>query len=124
MLELIILGFVFYVGYNLGQIVLSWQLRHLIVREARKEGIKVDNEYNIIEDPVDKPNVHKLVVEKTNNMLYLYDHEENSFVCQASTMEELASLAKQYKNIKYAAVMDVDGDSIYTFVDGKVKVKL
>jgi hypothetical protein len=57
-------------------------------------------------------------------MLYLYDHEANSFVCQASTMEELATLAKEYNNIKYAAVMDVDGDSIYTFVDGKVKVNL
>ena len=124
MLEIIILGFVFYVGYNLGQIVLSWQLRDLIVKEARKEGIKIDGEYNIIEDTDDKPNVHKLIVEKTNNMLYLYDHEANSFVCQASTMEELATFAKEYNNIKYAAVMDVDGDSIYTFVDGKVKVKL
>ena len=123
MLEIIILCFVFYVGYNLGQIVLSWQLRHLIVKEARKEGMKIDSEFNIVEI-VDTPNVHKLIVEKTNNMLYLYDHEANSFVCQASTMEELATLAKEYNNIKYAAVMDVDGDSIYTFVDGKVKVKL
>jgi len=123
MLEIIILCFVFYVGYNLGQIVLSWQLRHLIVKEARKEGMKIDSEFNIVEI-VDTPNVHKLIVEKTNNMLYLYDHEANSFVCQASTMEELATLAKEYNNIKYAAVMDVDGDSIYTFVDGKVKVNL
>ena len=123
MLEIIILCFVFYVGYNLGQIVLSWQLLHLIVKEARKEGMKIDSEFNIVEI-VDTPNVHKLIVEKTNNMLYLYDHEANSFVCQASTIEELATLAKEYNNIKYAAVMDVDGDSIYTFVDGKVKVKL
>jgi len=121
MLEIIILGFVFYVGYNLGQIVTSWQLRDLIIRDAKREGI-IDDNLNFIDERV--PNVHKLTVEKQNNILYLYDQEANSFVCQATTIEELAKLAKQYKNIKYAAVMDVEGDSVYTFVDGKVEIKL
>ena len=121
MLEIIILGFVFYVGYNIGQVVASWQLRDLIIKDAKRQGI-IDDNLNFIEKK--GPSVHKLVGEKTNNMLYLYDHEENSFVCQAKTIEELAKLAKQYKNIQYAAVMDVEGDSIYTFVDGKVEIKI
>ena len=54
MIDLIIIAFVFYVGYNIGQMVLSWQLRDLIVKEAKKEGFKIDSEYNIIEDPDDK----------------------------------------------------------------------
>lgn len=68
MIDLIIIAFVFYVGYNIGQMVLSWQLRDLIVKEAKKEGFKIDSEYNIIEDPDDKPNVFQLFVEKSNEI--------------------------------------------------------
>jgi hypothetical protein len=116
MLELIILGFAFYVGYNIGQIVASWQLRDLIIKDAKRKGI-IDDNLDFIDNKV--PNVHKLIVEKSNNILYLYDHEANSFVCQASTIEELAKLAKQYKNINRAAVLD--GEEVYAFIDGVVK---
>lgn len=119
MFDLIILAFIFYLGYQIGQIVVSWQLRDLVIREAKREGI-IDDNLNFIKD--NKPNVHKLIIEKANNILYLYDSEANQFVCQASTIEELAKLAKQYKNIKYAAVMD--DENVYTFVDGKVEIKL
>lgn len=119
MLEIIILAFVFYVGYNFGQIVLSWQMRDLIIKEAKREGI-IDSNLSITSD---KPNVHKLVVEKTNNILYLYDCEQNNeFICQANSIEELAKLAKQYKNIKYASVLD--DVHVYAFIDGKVEIKL
>ena len=121
MLEIIIFGFVFWLGFEAGMYVFAWKVRDLLIREAKREGI-IDENLNIIDN--DEPSVHKLVLEKTNNMLYLYDHEASSFVCQATSIEELAKLAKQYKNIKYAAVMDVEGDSIYTFVDGKVEIKI
>jgi hypothetical protein len=117
MLELIIIAFIFWLGYNAGQMVLSWQLRDIIRAEARKEGIKVDDEYNVLEDK--KPKVQQLIVEKVNNILYLYERDTDDFVCQGSTLTELATLAKKYKNIKYAAVM-ID-EEIYAFVDGVVK---
>jgi exopolysaccharide biosynthesis protein len=116
MLEIIILGFIFWLGYHFGVIYTSWQLRDLIIKDAKREGI-IDDNLNFIDKKV--PNVHKLIVEKSNNILYLYDHEANSFVCQASTMEELAKLAKQYKNINHAAVLD--GEEVYAFVNGVVK---
>jgi hypothetical protein len=119
MLELIIIAFIFWLGYNLGQMVLSWQLRDIIRNEARKEGLKVDDEYNVIEDK--KPKVAQLIIEKVNNILYLYERDTDDFVCQGSTLEELATLAQKYKNIKYAAVM-ID-EEIYAFVDGKVKTE-
>jgi|688.fasta_scaffold06396_23 hypothetical protein len=118
MLELIILAFVFYVGYNLGQIVLSWHLRDIIVRDARKEGIRVDSDYNIIEDG--QPNVFQLFVESVNDILYLYEREKNVFICQATSMEELAELSLKNSNIKYAAVLH--GEQVVAFVNGKVKI--
>ena len=121
MLELIILAFVFYVGYNLGQIVLSWNLRDIIVREARKDGIRVDSDYNIIESDEDgKPNVFQLFVESVNDILYLYDRNNNVFICQAKSMEELAELSLKHNNIKYAAVLH--GEHVVAFINGKVKI--
>ncbi len=116
MLELIIIAFAFWLGYQLGQMVLSWQLRDIIRNEARKEGINVDDEYNIIEE--EKPKVIKLWVEKVHDILYLYDTED-TFICQASTLEELATLALKYKNIKYASVLN--GEDIFAFINGSVK---
>lgn len=117
MLELIIIAFIFWLGYNAGQMVLSWQLRDVIRKEARSQGINVDDEYNLIKD--EGPKVQQLIVEKVNNVLYLYERDTDDFVCQGTTLTELATLAKKYKNIKYAAVM-ID-EEIYAFVDGVVK---
>ena len=111
MLELIIIAFIFWLGYQVGVMHLSWRLRDIIVKEARKEGIKVDDEYNVIESK--KPKVLKLWVEKVHDVMYLYDTED-TFICQANTIQELATLALKYKNIKYASV--INGDEVYAFV--------
>lgn len=116
MLELITIAFIFWLGYQVGVMHLSWRLRDIIVKEARKEGIKVDDEYNIIESK--KPKVLKLWVEKVHDVMYLYDTED-TFICQANTIQELATLALKYKNIKYASV--INGDEVYAFVDGTAK---
>jgi hypothetical protein len=122
MLDLIILAVVFYVGYNLGQMVLSWQLRDIIIKEARKEGIKVDSDYNIIDPEEEDVSVSQLFVETSNDILYLYEREKNTFICQGSTVEELAKLSLKYNNIKYAAVLH--GEQVLAFVNGEVKLKV
>jgi hypothetical protein len=122
MLEIIIIGFVFWLGYKAGVMYTAWMLRDIIRAGAKKElGIVIDDTYNIVDKDETKPEVYKLVIEKIKDTLYLYDHEDD-FVCQALTVEDLAKLAKQYKNIEYAAV--IFGDDMYMFVDGEVKTKL
>lgn len=117
MLELIILVFVFWLGYKAGQIVLSYQLRDIIRKEAIQKGLDVDEEFNIrVKD--NTPKVSKLWVEKIHDILYLYEDDKQTFVCQGKTLDELATFALKYKNIKYASV--VSGD-VYAFVDGSVK---
>lgn len=118
MLELLILVFVAYAAYNLGVSVTAWRLKDIIIKEARKEGIIVDDEYNIIETEENKPKVSKLWIERVHNILYLYDTED-TFICQANTVEELAKLALKYKDIKYASVLN--GDDVYAFINGTVK---
>jgi hypothetical protein len=120
MLELIILGLVFWLGYQTGFAILSHRLRHLLYKEAKKQGIVIPYQDNVLE--VQHPTVSQLMVEKANDILYLYNREDDSFVCQASSIEELAKLAKEYKNIKYAAVLH--DDDVVAFVDGKIKTIL
>lgn len=112
MLELFITGIGVVVGYLIGEMVTVWRVRY-IFQELKKKGVR-------LEEHIVKPTtVYQLEVEQVNDMLYLYERQKNEFVCQAKTIEELATLALKYKNITYAAVLY--GESIYSFIDGKIQ---
>lgn len=116
MIELIILVVVAVVAYNLGITVTAWRLRELLHKEAKAQGLLTDEEQEI----GDKKNtLFKLWVEQSSDMLYLYNYENDTFVCQAKSLDELAKLALEYKNIKHAAVV-VDNKA-YLFIDGRVE---
>lgn len=117
MFEFLILVIVAVIGYHIGAAVMSYQLRYLIHKEARRLGLDNSDDIDVFEEA--DPEVSQLVVEKTNDTLYLYDIN-HSFICQGKTIDELAKLAKQYKNIKYAAVLH--DEYTYGFVDGTVKI--
>jgi hypothetical protein len=117
-MEIILFIFGLFVGYQLGQAILSWRLKDILIREAKREGIDV-SEFE--DDELTKSKVNQLFIERTNDVLYLYDRDANAFVCQATSIDELAKLAKEYKNIKYAAVLDQTTDDVFAFVDGKVR---
>jgi hypothetical protein len=116
MLEIIVLGFVFWMGYEIGMSVTAYRLRHLVYKEAKRVGLLKE-----VELAEEETIVEQLYIEKTNDILYLYNREDKSFVCQAKSLDELATLAMKYNNVKYAAVMI--GEEIYAFVDGKVKTE-
>jgi hypothetical protein len=115
MFEILILLAVFGIGFYVGESVFAYRIRHLIYKEAKAQGIELDLPINT------KPNVAKLFVEKANDIMYLYEYEANTFICQGKTIAELASLAHKYKNINYAVV--ANGDDMLMFVDGNVKEK-
>jgi hypothetical protein len=117
MLEIIMFAFVFWIGYEVGISVTAYRLRHLIYREGKRIGLIKEVDEELEEAPI----VEQLYVEKTNDTLYLYNKEDKTFLCQAKSLDDLATLAKKYNNVKYAAVMI--GEEIYAFVDGKVKTE-
>lgn len=118
MFELIILAIVFYIGYQIGMSVFAYRIRDILYKEAIAKGIKISASSLNLED---KPTVTKLFIEKANDMLYLYEYDANTFVCQANTIDDLASMALKYKNIKYAVV--ANGEDMLMFVEGVVKTK-
>lgn len=91
------------VGYAIGQMVLAYKIKHLLEDY-------IEDEY---EDTTET--VYKLKTELMNDTLFLYDSED-TFVCQGSSLSELAELANKIKNIRYAAVMH--DNKMFTFVDG------
>lgn len=117
MLDILLLIGIFWCGIIAGQHIMAWKLRYILLDAARRDGFKVTDDFQM-EDP-NTIKVAKLYVEKSNDTLYLYNYDNEEFVCQANTIEELANLALQYKNIKHAAV--IDGENAFVFIDGTVK---
>jgi len=110
----IILAFaIFVLGYMVGELVFIFRLRKLFHKIGLSD--------QIIELEKTTPKVSKLFIEQEKETYYLYDFEANKFLCQGSSIEELASLAQKYNNIDYAAVLY--GDQMLTFVNGSVTEK-
>lgn len=116
MFEIFILIVVFGIGFYVGETTFAWRIRHLIFKEAKEQGIKIE-----LDAPETKPNIAKLFIEKANNIMYLYDYDAKTFVCQGNSIDELALLAQKYKNIKYAVVQH--DEEMLIFVNGSVKEK-
>jgi hypothetical protein len=108
MIDLLFLLIVFFSGYYSGRMSMAWKIRHLLFK-----GDTLQTENVIVID--------KLFIEQSNNTMYLYDFEANTFICQGQSIDELASLSHKYKNIKYAVVQH--GDEMLSFVNGKVTTK-
>lgn len=105
-MEFLLYLLVFAAGFIAGEMVLAYKLKNILedyIEDEREE---------------ETDSVFKLKTEKINDTLFLYDNTDN-FLCQGATLDELAKLAIQYKNIKYAAVMH--DKRIYMFIDGVVK---
>jgi hypothetical protein len=102
-LELVV---VFAIGFFLGEVYLAKRMRDVIemVAEAADDETEIE--------------VFKLKTTTTADSIFLYD-DQDVFICQGKTIEELASLCKQYSNIQFASVLH--NDKIVIFMDGVVK---
>lgn len=113
-MELLVLIIAIFIAYQIGVSVTAYKLRHLIFKEAKARGIKVET----VLDENTHPMIHTCWVEKINDTFYLYDAQKNEFICQASTIDDLAELALKYKNIKVATVLFEDIK--FLFKNGKI----
>lgn len=115
-MDILVLLVIAYLAFQAGSMYTTYKLRELIIRDALAKGIDI----TAIENKIEKKKTNTLIIEYDNNVMYLYDNETNTFVCQGQTVEELANLAKKYKNIEHAIVLDSKSNQVFTFADGKV----
>ena len=114
-METILLIFIFVVGYVLGQIRAMMKIGNILREAADNAGIDLEQELERRKQKLTN-SVKKLEVEKINDMLYLYERDTNDFICQANSMEDLAKLAKEYKNIALATV--IHDNKVFMFKHG------
>ena len=114
-MEIFLIIIALVVGYVLGQAITIIRVKGIIKDAALAEGIDLDEEVKK-EQLKHLPTIYKLEIETVNNILYLFDKETRDFVCQGSTIEELAKLSKEYKNINMASV--TYGKKVFMFVNG------
>jgi hypothetical protein len=103
-------------GYVIGNLHTIWKLKELISSTAKEKGIRLDG---ADETKSTVHDIYKLEVEKVGDTLYLYDIETKDFVCQGSSLSELAMLSKTYRNIIVATVSH--DDKVFMFVNGNYK---
>jgi hypothetical protein len=114
MLEIIVIGLIFWLGYEVGAGVTAYHLRHLIYNEAKRLGL--------LKEEDDRPTVLKLETESVGDTILLYDRETKSFICQGNSLQQLAERCRQYNNIDYATVKH--GEDFFAFFEGKVTDKV
>ena len=108
-------------GFVCGKIYTEFKIASLLKDALEQNGVDIDAEIEKLERKQEEKvsRVRKLIVEKHNDMLYLYDRENHDFVCQGKNLDELAELSKKYKNIAGAVVLH--DDRVFMFMDGLSK---
>lgn len=106
------------IGYWIGKLHAYWDIVKAMRVLAEEHGIDFKGalDKDAKDDPEEKL-VYKLQVETHGEQLYLFDHETDEFICQGSSVQELAKLAKEYKKVLYAAVKY--DDKVFAFKDGE-----
>lgn len=106
------------VGFIVGKMYGYYKVAKLLREVAEENGFDLEKELGLAKDEeADKPQVYKLEVETHGEQLYLFDKESDNFICQGASVQELAKLAKEYKNVTFAAVKH--GNKIFAFKDGE-----
>lgn len=107
------------IAFKCGEIYGHWIFYRVIQDYLDTKGISLKEELEKEEKQVQSPKLYKLETREENNMLYLYNRDTDSFICQAVSIDELAKSAKEVQNIKAAAV--IHGNKVFLFMDGTAK---
>jgi hypothetical protein len=105
---LLFLGFV--IGWIVGVNLLTYRIKQAII-QLDKADMTAEIEKMIKEIPVMK-------TEKVNGFIFLYDKVSSAFMCQGSSLDEVAANLKSVKNINFAQVTHDEQE--FWFIDGKV----
>lgn len=105
-LIIIILACIFF-GYVVGVLRTIMHLKHALIDVESKD---IKN--------LEKQDIPILNLEKHGDMLYLFEKSTDIFMCQGSSLEDLAKKLSEYKDI-HIAVVDNDSKPVW-LINGKV----
>ncbi len=110
---------IFAAGFVAGKLHTYFHVAKLLRDIAAHAGIDIERELKKLDSEEEKPEklVYKLMVEEHGELLYLFDKDTDEFICQGSSVQELAKLALERKKINLAAVLH--GEKVFKFKDGE-----
>ena len=114
-MEFFTLLLVFCLGFGIGKLHAYYKFVVLIKDLADDAGIDIIKE--IKKQDEDTISVDKLKVEAHGDVLYLFDIDTDTFICQGKTVQELAKVANEFKHIEYAVVKH--GTKVFSFENGE-----
>jgi hypothetical protein len=119
-MELLEILLIFAVGYVVGKLHTYLVLTKMIREVAEEQGIDLhatlEKYAGVNEEEIEEDKIRQLLVEKHGELLYLFDKKTDQFICQGASVQELAKLALEQKNINIAAVLY--NKTFFKFVDG------
>lgn len=104
------------VSWYLGMRFSGFMMQRAIMQLAKENGITLDNGQKKIKL------VPLLITEAHEGTILLYDNDKQHFMCQGSTLDELATNFASTQNIEIAQVSH--GNQSLWFVGGKVKTSM
>lgn len=108
-MDILLLLIVFWIGYYIGGQMFLRKIRREVNETAERLGIDLSD----VEE--EENTLPTLFTETENNIILVYNRKNNTFICQANSIEEAAEKSK-IKN----AVVEHENKLIW-FIDGKVK---
>jgi hypothetical protein len=119
-IDIIFLILIFVLGWVMGEIFMIQKIRRICIDHGFDIDEEVTNSH--IEKFMAEKRIFSLETEEVDDTILLYDRDTKTFLCQGSTLEELAVKAKEQKNIEYAAVYHTD--KMFIFLRGVVAEKV
>ncbi len=109
---------IFCLGWFIGSLYANYQYLKAMRQIAKDQGMDLDEMAKTMMKQEERK-IPVLVVEKQNEIIYLFDRNSNTFVAQGKTFEELAKKTLEYNKIPVALV--VDGNKEFWFFNGEIK---
>lgn len=119
-MDILLLILLLVVAFQAGKHYGYYKIVKIMKEVAEDQGFDLEKELGLQKEQDEKQTVFvvpKLNVEQHGDMLYLFDVDTDNFICQGASVQELAKLAKELKNVSVAAVKH--GDKIFAFKDGQ-----
>lgn len=100
------------VAFYIGRVYEAFKIVDILVQAHMDEII----------EKVPSLEVFKLEIQEHQGTKFLYDSDAQEFICQGSTLEDLAKLFNERKQ-KSLGMLEYDNTSVF-FIDGKVSDKI
>lgn len=105
--------FLFFIGWFVGSVLTTIKIRYQVFKILAEE-FDIEKE-----SASENPKVPHLILEQHGDILYLFEKDSDTFMCQGRTKEELIKNLSEYKNINVAVVEH--NSKFLCFINGEIK---